>query len=54
MKSSLPVRVVRALVYALLAFFGLGAIGCFVPAIPVLGELGPILLSNFGPWIVVL
>ena len=53
MKSSLIFRVLRAISYLLLAIFGLGAIGCLFPTIPVLGEVGPILLSNFGPWLIV-
>lgn len=47
-------RVLRFFAFALLGLFGLATIGSFIPAIPVLGELGPLLTSTFGPWIVLL
>lgn len=47
-------RIVRLLVYALLALFGLATIGSFIPSIPILGELGPVLTASYGPWIVIL
>jgi acetyl esterase len=47
-------RVVRFLSYALLSLFALATLGSFVPAISVLGELGPALTAFIGPWIVVL
>ncbi len=47
-------RVIRFLAYALLGLFGLATIGSFLPAIPVLGELGPVLIGGFGPWIVLI
>ncbi|GGA36921.1 alpha/beta hydrolase [Sphingomonas psychrolutea] len=37
--------------YALLSLFGLAAIGSLIPAIPMLGELGPVVTSRFGPWV---
>ncbi|MEY2926574.1 MAG: Carboxylesterase NlhH [Pseudomonadota bacterium] len=46
--------IVRVLASLLLVLFGLGAIGNFMPSLSVLGELGPVLNSFFGPWIVVL
>jgi acetyl esterase/lipase len=48
------IKVARFLVSALLGLFGLATIGSFIPAIPVLGELGPVLTSFIGPWIVLL
>jgi acetyl esterase len=47
-------RVLRVLSYALLSLFALSTLGSFVPAISVLGELGPVLTAFIGPWIVVL
>lgn len=47
-------RVMRLLGYALLGLFALATLGSFVPAISVLGELGPMLTGFIGPWIVVL
>ncbi len=47
-------RVLRFLASALLALFGLATIGVFIPAIPILGELGPVLTASFGPWIIIL
>ncbi|MFM9978803.1 MAG: alpha/beta hydrolase [Sphingomonadaceae bacterium] len=41
----------KFLTYALLSFFGLAAIGSLIPAIPVLGELGPVLTAGYGPWV---
>ena len=45
------VTAMKSLAYASLSLFGLAAIGSFVPAIPVLGELGPIGSSTYGPWV---
>jgi acetyl esterase len=45
------VTALKLLAYALLSLFGLAAIGSFFPAIPVLGELGPIGSSTYGPWV---
>jgi acetyl esterase len=47
-------RAGRLLAYALLNFFGLATLGSFLPAIPILGELGPVLTATYGPWIVVI
>ncbi|UVO53625.1 alpha/beta hydrolase [Sphingomonas sp. SUN039] len=41
----------KFLAYAVLSLFGFAAIGSLIPAIPVLGELGPILTSTAGPWV---
>jgi acetyl esterase len=48
------IKLVRFLGSALLSLFGLATIGSFFPAVPVLGELGPVLTSQFGPWIALL
>jgi acetyl esterase len=53
-RSGKMMRVLRFLVYALLGLFGLTTIGLFLPAIPVLGELGPVLTTTFGLWIVLI
>jgi acetyl esterase len=45
------IKFLRILAYALLSLFGLATIGSFIPSIPVLGELGPALTSQFGPLI---
>lgn len=47
-------RFLRFLAYALLGFFGVAAIGSFIPSIPVLGELGPVLTASYGLWIVLI
>lgn len=47
-------RVLRFLASALLALFGLATLGSFLPSIPILGELGPVLTASFGPWIIIL
>ena len=54
MRSSLPVRIARGIAGFFLALFGLATLGSFVPAIPVLGEIGPLLTASYGPWIVIL
>ena len=54
MTASLPARIARAGAGAVFVLLGLATIGLFVPAIPVLGELGPVLMASFGPWISVL
>ena len=47
------VRILRFLAKALLALFALGTLGSFVPGIPLLGELGPVLTAQLGPWLVI-
>lgn len=47
------VKVAQFLAKAVLILFALGTLGSFIPKIPVLGELGPILTSFVGPWITV-
>ena len=54
MRSSLPIRIARGLAAFFLALFGLATLGSFVPAIPVLGEIGPLLTASYGPWVVIL
>ncbi len=54
MKVSLPIRILSFLASFLLAVFGLSTLGSFLPSIPVLGELGPVLTASYGPWIVIL
>ena len=44
----------RFLGKAFIVLFALGTLGSFFPAIPLLGELGPILTSQMGPWITIL
>lgn len=54
MLRSAPIKILRFIGKFLLALFGLGTIGSFVPRLPIFGEIGPILTSNFGPWITVI
>jgi len=54
MLRSVPIKILRFIGNFLLSLFGLGTIGSFFPRLPVLGEIGPILTSNLGPWITVL
>jgi hypothetical protein len=54
MKQSLPIRIVKIIGAGLLALFAFATLGSFIPSIPVLGELGPILTSSFGPWVTLL
>ena len=54
MRASLPVRIARGIAGFFLVLFGLATLGSFVPAIPVLGEIGPLLTASYGPWIVIL
>lgn len=44
-------KALRVAAYILFAFLAAATLGILVPAIPVLGELGPVLVSAFGPWI---
>ena len=54
MKGSRLYRFGRFIANALLVLFALGALGALLPQIPVLGEIGPLMISPFGPWITVL
>ena len=47
-------RLVRFLGNALLVLFALGALGSLFPAIPALGEVGPLLTANLGPWVTIM
>ena len=42
-------RILRFVGYAVLVVFGLAVVGAFVPAIPGLGSMGPLLMASFGP-----
>lgn len=54
MKPALLSRIGRRTGNALLVLFALAALGCFLPQIQVLGEIGPILVSTIGPWVTLL
>ncbi len=54
MTASLPVRIVRVIAGIILVLSCLATIGLFLPSIPVLGEVGPLLMATYGPWISVL
>lgn len=54
MKAPIPIWIMNGIASALLALFGLATIGSFLPSLPVLGELGPVLTAQFGPRIVIL
>lgn len=45
---------VRFLGKALIVILALGMLGSLVPQISVLGELGPILTAQFGPWLAII
>ena len=47
-------RILRGLGNVVLVLFALATLGCFFPGIPLLGEIGPVLLSPFGPWVTML
>ncbi|TVV71117.1 alpha/beta hydrolase [Sphingomonas solaris] len=47
-------RIGRFLHYLMIVVMGLAALGALLPAIPVLGSIGPLLVSPFGSWIVIL
>ncbi|WP_408589171.1 alpha/beta hydrolase [Novosphingobium sp.] len=47
-------RILRFLGNAVLVLLPLAALGCIFPRIPVFGELGPVVTSPFGPWLVLL
>ena len=48
------VRIMRAFSNIVLVCFAFAVLGTFFPAIPLLGEGGPSLISPFGPWVVIL
>ncbi len=54
MRSGVLLRIVRILGQAIIVLFALGTLGSFFPAIPVLGEIGPVLTSVIGPWFTIL
>ncbi|MDT0509896.1 alpha/beta hydrolase [Novosphingobium sp. MMS21-SN21R] len=54
MNALFPSRILRGLAGIILALLGLAAIGLFAPSIPVLGEVGPLLMASHGPWISIL
>ena len=54
MASSLPVRILRKIAGIGLVLCGLFTLGLYLPSIPVLGEVGPLLTARFGPWLSVL
>ncbi len=47
-------RIVRFAGHAVLVLFAVATLGCFVPTIPVLGSIGPLLVAPFGSWITIL
>ena len=53
MKSGVLFRIVRILGKAIIVLFALGTLGSFFPAIPLLGEIGPVLTSAIGPWLTI-
>ena len=54
MRLPLPSRIARSIAGLFLALFGLATLGSFVPAMPLFGEIGPLLTASYGPWIVIL
>ncbi len=47
-------RIARYAGYLVLLVFALAVLGSLLPAFPVLGAIGPVLIAPFAPWIVVL
>ena len=47
-------RALQYIGYAILCVSALAALGALMPTIPVLGSLGPLLVSPFGSWIVII
>lgn len=47
-------RVVQFFGHSLLVCFAVLTLGNFAPTIPVLGSLGPLIISPFGPWVTIL
>ena len=47
-------RVARFFGYSILVVFAVVTLGSLVPTIPVVGSIGPLLISPFGPWITIL
>ncbi|RYE70571.1 MAG: alpha/beta hydrolase [Rhizobiaceae bacterium] len=47
-------KAARVAGFILLALCAIAALGSLVPAIPLLGELGPVLISAFGPWVTII
>ena len=52
--TSIARRFFRFVINALVMLLALGALGALLPWIPLLGELGPILIASLGPWVVIL
>lgn len=53
MTAAVPLKILRRAGYVVLGVLAAAMLGSLVPAIPLLGELGPVLTSSFGPWIVI-
>ncbi len=51
---TLPRRFLRSAGRAGVIILSIAVIGCLLPAIPLLGELGPVLVAPFGPWMAIL
>jgi acetyl esterase/lipase len=54
MKIPKAAGIVRFLGHLLLVVFASATLGSLIPAIPGLGELGPILIGPYGPWLTIL
>lgn len=54
MHSNRLYRMAALLGKILIVLFALGTLGCFLPGIPLLGEVGPLLVSPYGPWITII
>lgn len=52
--TALPRRFLRFAGRAGVVVLALSVSGCLLPAIPLLGELGPVLVAPFGPWMAIL
>ena len=53
MKATLPGRIMRFFLHAVVIVLVVAVVGCIAPAIPLVGELGPGLVASFGPWMTI-
>lgn len=54
MTVATPLKMLRFMESLVLVVLALATLGSFIPSIPGLGELGPSLISPYGPWVTIL
>jgi len=52
--SVIAAKVMRFFAYSIPVIFALATLGCILPTLPILGSVGPLLVSPYGPWISIL